>query len=180
MRELVAETRLGTDDLIAPLFVREGITEPQPIHSLPGVVQHTRDSLRVEVAALATLGVRAVILFGVPAEKDAIGSGAFDPNGIVQVALGDLRRDVGDDIVLMADLCVDEYTDHGHCGVLDDRGDVDNDKTVEVYVRAAIAQARAGAHVVAPSGMMDGQVGAIRATLDHVCFEDVAILASAA
>jgi porphobilinogen synthase len=180
MRELVAETRLGTDDLIAPLFVREGITEPQPIHSLPGVVQHTRDSLRVEVAALATLGVRAVILFGVPAEKDAIGSGAFDPDGIVQVALGDLRRDVGDDIVLMADLCVDEYTDHGHCGVLDDRGDVDNDKTVEVYVRAAIAQARAGAHVVAPSGMMDGQVGAIRATLDHEGFDDVAILAYAA
>jgi len=180
MRELVAETRLGTDDLIAPLFVREDITDPQPIHSLPGVVQHTRESLRAEVAALATLGVRAVILFGVPAEKDAIGSGAFDPDGIVQVALADLHHDVGDDIVLMADLCVDEYTDHGHCGVLDDRGEVDNDKTVEVYTRAAIAQARAGAHVVAPSGMMDGQVGAIRTALDHEGFDDVAILAYAA
>ena len=180
MRELVAETRLGTDDLIAPLFVREDITDPQPIHSLPGVVQHTRESLRAEVAALATFGVRAVILFGVPAEKDAIGSGAFDPDGIVQVALADLHHDVGDDIVLMADLCVDEYTDHGHCGVLDDRGEVDNDKTVEVYTRAAIAQARAGAHVVAPSGMMDGQVGAIRTALDHEGFDDVAILAYAA
>lgn len=180
MRELVAETRLGVDDLIAPLFVREGIDEPQPIHSLPGVVQHTRDSLRTEVAALAALGVRAVILFGVPAQKDAIGSGAFDPAGIVQVALSDLRGDLGDDVVLMADLCVDEYTDHGHCGVLDERGEVDNDKTVDIYVRAALAQARAGAHVVAPSGMMDGQVGAIRAALDGEGFRDVAILAYAA
>jgi porphobilinogen synthase len=180
VRELVAETRLGVDDLIAPLFVREGITEPQPIVSLPGVVQHTRDSLRAEVAALAGLGVRAVILFGVPAAKDSIGSGAFDPAGIVQVALDDLRGDVGDEIVLMADLCVDEYTDHGHCGVLDERGEVDNDKTVDVYVSAALAQARAGAHVVAPSGMMDGQVGAIRSALDEEGFGEVAILAYAA
>jgi porphobilinogen synthase len=180
VRELVAETRLGVDDLIAPLFVREGIAEPQPILSLPGVVQHTRDSLRSEVAALAALGVRAVILFAVPAEKDAIGSGAFDPEGIVQLALDDLRSDVGDEVVLMADLCVDEYTDHGHCGVLDERGEVDNDKTVEVYVRAALAQARAGAHVVAPSGMMDGQVGAIRSALDEEGFGEVAVLAYAA
>jgi porphobilinogen synthase len=176
----VAETRVGVDDLIAPLFVREGIDEPEPIHSLPGVVQHTRDSLRAEVTALAALGVRAVILFGIPAQKDAIGSGAFDPAGIVQVALSDLRGDLGDDVVVMADLCVDEYTDHGHCGVLDERGEVDNDKTVDVYVRAALAQARAGAHVVAPSGMMDGQVGAIRAALDGEGFSDVAILAYAA
>ena len=180
MREMVAETRLGVDDLIAPLFVREGIADPQPIASLPGVVQHTRDSLRAEVAQLADLGVRAVILFGVPAEKDPIGSGAFDPEGIVQLSLGDLRVDVGDDIVVMADLCVDEYTDHGHCGVLDSRGDVDNDATVDVYVKAALAQARAGADVVAPSGMMDGQVGAIRAGLDGEGFTDVAVLAYAA
>ncbi len=180
MREMVAETRLGVDDLIAPLFVREGIAEPQPIASLPGVVQHTRDSLRAEVAQLADLGVPAVILFGVPAEKDPIGSGAFDPEGIVQLSLGDLRVDVGDDIVVMADLCVDEYTDHGHCGVLDSRGDVDNDATVDVYVKAALAQARAGADVVAPSGMMDGQVGAIRSGLDGEGFTDVAVLAYAA
>jgi porphobilinogen synthase len=180
MRELVAETALRVDDLIAPLFVREGIDAPQPIPSLPGVVQHTRQSLREEVAALADLGVRAVILFGVPATKDAIGSGAFDPEGIVQLALGDLHSDLGDDIVLMADLCVDEYTDHGHCGVLDERGEVDNDATVDVYVRAALAQAHAGAQVVAPSGMMDGQVGAIRTALDDDGLTDVAVLAYAA
>jgi porphobilinogen synthase len=180
MRELVAETRVAVTDLVAPLFVREGIDEPQPISSLPGVVQHTRESLRREVAELADLGVRAVILFGVPVDKDAVGSGAFDPSGIAQLALADLRGDVGDDVVLMADLCVDEYTDHGHCGVLDDRGAVDNDATVEIYVRAALAQARAGAHVVAPSGMMDGQVGAIRAALDEHGHQGVAILAYSA
>jgi porphobilinogen synthase len=180
MRELVAETRLAVDDLVAPLFVREGIDEPQPIASLPGVVQHTRESLRREVGELAALGVRAVILFGVPVDKDAVGSGAFDPQGIAQLALADLREDVGDDVVLMADLCVDEYTDHGHCGVLDDRGAVDNDATVEIYVRAALAQARAGAHVVAPSGMMDGQVGAIRSALDEHGHQGVAILAYSA
>ena len=160
-----------TSDLVAPLFVREGIAEPQPIVSLPGVVQHTRESLRKEVAELAALGVRAVVLFGVPARKDAVGSGAFDPDGIVQLALADLRGDVGDDVVLIADLCVDEYTDHGHCGVLDERGDVDNDATLEIYAKAAVAQARAGAHVVAPSGMMDGQVGRIRAALDGDGFD---------
>ncbi len=180
MRELVAETRVAVDDLVAPLFVREGIDEPQPIASLPGVVQHTRESLRREVGELAALGVRAVILFGVPESKDAVGSGAFDPRGIAQLALADLREDVGDDVVLMADLCVDEYTDHGHCGVLDDRGAVDNDATVEIYVRAALAQARAGAHVVAPSGMMDGQVGAIRSALDEHGHQGVAILAYSA
>jgi porphobilinogen synthase len=180
LRRLVAETRLTTDDLIAPLFVREGISEPQPIHSLPGVVQHTRESLRKEVAELAGLGVPGVILFGVPAAKDAVGSGAYDPDGIVQVALRDLRDDVGDDIVLIADLCVDEYTDHGHCGVLDDRGEVDNDATLDLYAQAAVAQAEAGADITAPSGMMDGQVLAIREALDDDGFESVAILAYAA
>ncbi|MBA3982898.1 MAG: porphobilinogen synthase, partial [Acidimicrobiia bacterium] len=129
LRELVAETRVTTSDLLAPLFVREGITEPNPIASLPGVVQHTRESLRKEVAQLAQLGVRAVMLFGVPAQKDQQGSGAFDPDGIVQLALDDLRHEVGDDVLLIADLCIDEYTSHGHCGVLDDRGRVDNDAT---------------------------------------------------
>ena len=180
LRDLVAETSVRTSDLIAPLFVREGVADPQPIVSLPGVVQHSRESLRKEVAELAALGVRAVVLVGVPARKDAVGSGAHDPEGIVQLALADLRGDLGDAVVLIADLCVDEYTDHGHCGVLDDRGDVDNDRTLEIYARAALAQARAGAHVVAPSGMMDGQVGHIRAALDGDGFDGVSILAYSA
>jgi porphobilinogen synthase len=180
MRRLVAETHLAIDDLIAPLFVREGIAEPVPITSLPGVVQHTRESLRKEVHELAQLGVPAVILFGVPATKDATGSSAWDHDGIVQVALHDLRSDLGDELVLMADLCLDEYTDHGHCGVVDDRGQVDNDATIDLYARVAIAQAEAGADVVAPSGMMDGQVAAIRGALDDSSFEQVAILAYAA
>lgn len=180
MRELVAETRLGVHDLIAPLFVREGIAESQPISSLPGVSQHTVADLRREVTELAGLGVKAVILFGVPARKDAVGSGAFDPDGIVQVALRELRAELGDEMVLMADLCVDEYTDHGHCGVLTADGAVDNDATVEIYCRAALAQAAAGAHVVAPSGMMDGQVGALRAALDGAGHHDVAIMAYSA
>jgi porphobilinogen synthase len=177
MRRLVAETHLSIDDLIAPLFVREGIDEPAPITSLPGVVQHTRESLRKEVHELAQLGVPAVILFGVPSHKDATGSGAWDSDGIVQVALRDLRSDVGDEVVLMADLCLDEYTDHGHCGVVDERGQVDNDATIDLYARVAIAQAEAGADVVAPSGMMDGQVAAIRDALDGSSYEHVAILA---
>ncbi|MEY4371558.1 MAG: porphobilinogen synthase [Actinomycetota bacterium] len=180
MRELVAETRLTANDVIAPLFVREGISEPQPIPSLPGVVQHTRQSLRAEVRHLASLGVRSVILFGVPAAKDDIGSGAWDPDGIVQVALRDLREDVGDDIVLMADCCLDEYTSHGHCGVVRSDGHVDNDATIELYARAAVAQANAGAHVVAPSGMMDGQVAAIRSALDASGCSETAILAYSA
>jgi porphobilinogen synthase len=180
LRRLVAETRLSVDDLVAPLFVREGIDEPRPIASLPGVVQHTRESLRKEVAALADLGVPAVILFGVPATKDPEGSGAWDPDGIVQLALRDLRDEVGSRVVLLADLCLDEYTDHGHCGVVDEAGEVDNDATVELYARTAVAQAEAGADVVAPSGMMDGQVAAIRASLDGTGHEAVAILAYAA
>ena len=180
LRRMVAETHLGVDDLIAPLFVREGIDEPQPIASLPGVVQHTRASLVDEVRILAELGVPAVILFGVPEHKDAEGSGAWDDDGIVQVALRDLRDEVGDDVVLIADLCVDEYTDHGHCGVLDDDGQVDNDATLDLYARAALAQVAAGADIVAPSGMMDGQVMAIRDALDEDGFEDTAIMAYAA
>jgi porphobilinogen synthase len=180
MRDLVAETRLHVSDLVAPLFVREGITIPQPIVSLPGVVQHTRESLVAEVVSLRDLGVRAVILFGIPVVKDAVGSGAYDPNGIVQVALRDLRTAVGDDMVIMADLCVDEYTSHGHCGIIGANGDVDNDATLAIYCKAALAQAEAGAHVVAPSGMMDGQVGAIRAALDGAGYQNVAIMAYSA
>jgi len=180
LRDLVAETRLDTSDLIAPLFVREGIDQPEPIGSLPGVVQHTVDSLLTEVRGLADLGVRSVMLFGVPAHKDAVGSGASDPDGMVQVALRELRSALGDRVVLMADLCVDEYTDHGHCGIVGDDGVVDNDRTLELYAAAARAQADAGAHVVAPSGMMDGQVGAIRSALDTAGHESTAILAYSA
>jgi porphobilinogen synthase len=180
LRRLVAETRVSVDDLVAPLFVREGIDEPQPIASLPGVVQHTRDSLRKEARELAALGVPAVMLFGVPGSKDAQGSGAWDPDGIVQLALQDLRAETGDELVLMADLCLDEYTDHGHCGVLAADGSVDNDRTIELYGRVATAQAQAGADIVAPSGMMDGQVAAIRAALDGEQHTDTAILAYAA
>jgi porphobilinogen synthase len=180
LRRLVAETRVGVDDLVAPLFVREGIDAPVPIASLPGVVQHTRESLRKEARELAELGIPAVILFGVPARKDAEGSEAWNADGIVQAALRDLRAEVGDELVLMADLCLDEYTDHGHCGVLTPEGTVDNDATLDRYARVAVAQADAGAHVVAPSGMMDGQVAAIRAALDAAGHTEVAILAYAA
>ena len=180
LRDLVAETRLNVNDLVAPLFVREGIDSPIPILSLPGVVQHTRASLRTEVRELADLGIKSVILFGIPSTKDEIGSGAFDPQGIVQLALSDLRSDLGDQVVLMSDLCVDEYTSHGHCGILDGHGSVDNDATLEVYAKAGIAQANAGAHVVAPSGMMDGQVGVIRAALDANGHGETSILAYSA
>ena len=180
MRRLVAETRLSVDDLVAPLFVREGIRDPEPIASMPGVVQHTRESLRKEARALAGLGVPALVLFGVPRAKDAEGAGAWDPDGIVQVALRDLRDEVGDSLVVIADLCLDEYTDHGHCGVLAPDGSVDNDATLERYRRVAVAQADAGADVIAPSGMMDGQVAAIRAALDGSGHADAAILAYAA
>ncbi len=179
MRRLVAEARLSVDDLVAPLFVKEGIDAPEPVVSMPGVVQHTQESLRKEVRALADLGVPAVILFGVPAVKDARGSAADAADGVVQVALRNLRDEVGDDIVLMADDCLDEYTDHGHCGLLTSAGDVDNDATLERYASIAVAQADAGAQVVAPSGMMDGQVGAIRAALDASGHHDTAVLAYA-
>ena len=180
MRRMVAETRLCVDDLVAPLFVREGIADPAPISSLPGVVQHSRSSLRDEVAELRDMGIPAVILFGIPESRDPVGSEAWNPDGVVQVALRDLRDDLGDDMVLLADLCVDEYTDHGHCGVLDGHGSVDNDATIELYARAAVAQADAGVDVTAPSGMMDGQVGAIRTALDDAGHHQTAILAYAA
>ncbi len=180
MRRLTAETRLSVDDLVAPLFVKDGIDEPEPVGSMPGVVQHTQESLRKEVRALAGLGVPGVILFGVPSHKDSRGSGADDPNGVVQVALRQLREEVGDSLVLMADTCLDEYTDHGHCGLLDANGIVDNDVTLERYASIAIAQAEAGADVIAPSGMMDGQVGAIRAALDGAGHTTAAILAYSA
>jgi len=180
LRRMVAETRLSPDDLIAPLFVRQGISEPCPIPSLPGVVQHTRDSLVTEARRLSSLGVPAAVLFGVPAAKDPEGSQAWAPDGIVQLAIADLKADLGDSFVVIADLCLDEYTDHGHCGVLDGRGSVDNDRTVELYTRVALAQAAAGVDIVAPSGMMDGQVAAIRSALDGAGFADLAILAYAA
>jgi len=180
LRRLVNETSLRIDDLVAPLFVKEGIADAEPVRSMPGVMQHTQESLRKEVRELAELGVPAVILFGIPAVKDARGSAADDPNGVVQVALRSIKEEVGDSMVVMADTCLDEYTDHGHCGVLTSSGDVDNDATLERYAAAAIAQAEAGADVIAPSGMMDGQVAAIRAGLDSSGFTDRAILAYSA
>ncbi len=179
LRRLVAEARLGPDDLVAPLFVREGVAEPVPIASMPGAVQHSLDSVVVEAKRLVSLGVPGLILFGVPAHKDAQGSGAWDPSGVVQVALRAVRDAVGDELVLMADLCLDEYTDHGHCGILGPDGQVLNDPTLALYQRIALAQADAGADVVAPSGMMDGQVAAIRAALDSGHHAGVAILAYA-
>jgi len=176
LRRLVADVRVSPADLVLPVFVKEGITEPAPIASMPGVVQHTRDSLKKAVAEAAEAGVGGVILFGIPAVKDARGSGADDPAGIVQLALADVTAEVGDALVVMSDLCLDEYTDHGHCGLLTESGEVDNDATLVRYAEAAVAQARAGTHVVAPSGMMDGQVAAIRAGLDGAGFEQVPVL----
>jgi porphobilinogen synthase len=177
---MVAETALDPSDLIAPLFVREGIDAPQPIVSLPGVVQHTVESLVEEARRLHSLGVPALVLFGVPEAKDAAGSGASDPKGIVQVALRRLAEDLRGQMLLISDLCLDEYTDHGHCGIVDARGAVDNDLTLERYQDVALAQARAGADMVAPSGMMDGQVAAIRRALDGDGFAELPILAYAA
>jgi len=166
--------------LVLPLFVKEGISEPQPVPSMPGVVQHTRDSLRKAASEAVDAGVGGLILFGIPAAKDARGSSADDPGGIVQLALADLASEVGHDTVLMADLCLDEYTDHGHCGLLTAAGEVDNDATLDRYGSIAVAQAAAGAHVVAPSGMMDGQVAAIRTALDAAGHAEVAICAYSA
>jgi porphobilinogen synthase len=180
MRRLTAQVSVTPDSLVLPLFVKEGIAEALPIASMPGVVQHTRDSLRKAVAEAVAAGVGGVILFGVPATKDARGSSADDPEGVVQVALRDVVAEVGDATVVMADLCLDEYTDHGHCGLLTATGDVDNDATLERYAAIAVAQAAAGVHVVAPSGMMDGQVAAIRTALDGAGFTEVAILAYSA
>jgi porphobilinogen synthase len=177
LRRLVSDVALRPSDLVLPMFVKEGLTEPAPIASMPGVVQHTRDSLRKAAAEAVAAGVGGLMLFGIPADKDERGSGADDPEGVVQLALRDLTAEIGDAAVLMADLCLDEYTSHGHCGLLTPTGDVDNDATLERYASIALAQARAGGQVVGPSGMMDGQVGAIRSALDEDGFTDVAILA---
>ena len=177
MRRLVSETEVRPRQLVLPMFVREGATEPVPIGSMPGVVQHTQDTLRKAVAEAASAGVGGVMLFGVPEVHDATGSGAVDPEGILNVALRDVRSEVGDALVVMSDLCLDEFTDHGHCGVLDAEGAVDNDATLDVYARMGVEQARAGAHLVGPSGMMDGQVAVIRAALDEAGFTGTGILA---
>ncbi|KUF17488.1 MULTISPECIES: porphobilinogen synthase [Streptomyces] len=179
MRRMVAETRLHPADLVLPAFVREGITEPVGIGSMPGVVQHTRDTLKKAAAEAVAAGVSGIMLYGVPEEskKDNLGTVGTDPDGILQVALRDVRAEVGDDLIVMSDLCLDEFTDHGHCGVLDARGRVDNDTTLERYAEMAQVQADAGAHVVGPSGMMDGQIGVIRDALDQTGHGDVAVLA---
>ncbi|QVI27697.1 porphobilinogen synthase [Mycolicibacterium neoaurum] len=182
MRRLVAQTTLEPRHLVLPMFVADGLTEPRPISSMPGVVQHSRDSLRRAAADAVAAGVGGLMLFGVPRaqDKDASGSVGIDPDGVLNAALRDLAGDLGDATVLMADTCLDEFTDHGHCGVLDAHGRVDNDATNDQYVKLAVAQAHSGAHVVGPSGMMDGQVAAIRDGLDEAGHENVAILAYAA
>jgi len=180
MRRLVAETRLHPADLVLPVFVREGISDPVPISAMPGVVQHTLDSLVDVARQAADAGLGGLMLFGVPEAKDAVGSGADDPDGILNVALRRVVDAVGDRIVVMADLCLDEFTDHGHCGVLDDAGRVDNDQTLERYAAMSLAQASAGAHVLGLSGMMDGQVAHVREALDAGGFTDTVILAYAA
>ena len=176
MRRLVAETDLRPRQLVLPMFVREGIDAPVPVGSMPGVVQHTRETLRKAATEAVAAGVGGLILFGVPAERDATGSAGIDPDGILNAALRDVRAEVGDAIVVMADLCLDEFTDHGHCGVLDARGEVDNDATLALYAEMAVAQAEAGAHMVGPSGMMDGQVGVIRQALDGAGHQDVGVI----
>lgn len=180
MRRLVGETSLRPRQLILPMFVAEGIDTPRPISSMPGVVQHTRDTLRKAAVDAANAGVGGLMLFGIPETRDAEGTGAVDPDGILNVALRDLRSELGDATVLMADTCLDEFTDHGHCGVLDADGGVDNDATLRLYAEMGLAQAEAGAHLLGPSGMMDGQVGVIRAALDRAGRTDTGILAYSA
>ncbi|MFI1517911.1 porphobilinogen synthase [Kitasatospora cineracea] len=177
MRRLVAETRLHPAELVLPAFVREGITEPRPITSMPGVVQHTRDTLRRAAVEAAEAGVGGIMLFGVPEVQDAVGSEGTNPEGILQLAIRDVVSEVGDQLVVMSDLCLDEYTDHGHCGVLAEDGSVDNDATLERYAEMAVVQADAGVHLVGPSGMMDGQVAAVRKALDAAGHRDTGILA---
>ncbi len=180
MRALATEIRVDPADLVLPMFVREGITEPRPIASMPGVFHHTGDSLRRAVAEAAEAGVRGVMLFGVPERRDAVGSGGVDPAGVLNVATELVAREVGDALVVQTDLCLDEFTDHGHCGVLDADGRIDNDATLAVYARMAIAQAAAGSQLLGLSGMMDGQVAAVRGALDAVGRTDVAVLAYSA
>jgi porphobilinogen synthase len=180
LRRLVAETDVLPHQLVLPLFVREGAAEPVPISSMPGVVQHTRDTLKKAAAEAVAAGLGGVMLFGIPEEKDAVGSGATDPHGILNLAITDVVAEVGDQLTVMSDLCLDEFTDHGHCGVLDPDGNIDNDRTLEVYAAMAVAQASAGVDLVAPSGMMDGQVGAIRSALDTEQYTGTGILAYSA
>ncbi len=180
MRQLVSETTVMPHQLVLPVFVKQGAREPVPISSMPGVVQHTRESLRKAAAGAVTAGVGGIMLFGVPATRDATGSGATDPDGVLNAALRDVRAEVGDDIVIMADTCLDEFTDHGHCGLLDAAGRVDNDATLVVYAEMAVAQVHAGAHLVGLSGMMDGQVGVVREALDAAGHHDAGILAYSA
>ncbi|MET0524308.1 MAG: porphobilinogen synthase [Nocardioides sp.] len=180
LRRMVAETSVEARHLVLPMFVREGATEPRPISSMPGVVQHTRDTLRKAAAEAAEAGVGGVMLFGIPETKDPVGSGAVDPDGILNVAIADVVAEVGDALTVMSDVCIDEFTDHGHCGVLTPDGRVDNDATLAVYAEMARAHAAAGVHMVGPSGMMDGQVGVIRSALDGAGHTDVSILAYSA
>ncbi|KRB80534.1 delta-aminolevulinic acid dehydratase [Nocardioides sp. Root190] len=180
IRDLVAETTLRPRQLVLPAFVREGATEPTPISTMPGVVQHSRDSLRRAATEAAEAGVRGIMLFGVPVTKDPLGTGATDPEGILNLAIADVVAEVGDALVVMGDLCLDEFTDHGHCGVLDEQGRVDNDATLQRYADMAVVQAEAGVHLVGPSGMMDGQVAVVRDALDEAGHLDVGILAYSA
>ena len=180
MRRLVAETRLHPAELILPAFIREGLSEPAPIQSMPGVVQHTAETLKRAAAEAAELGLGGIMLFGVPEERDAEGSASLDPEGVLNAAIRAVRAEVGDSLVVMSDVCLDEFTDHGHCGVLDAQGRVDNDATLEIYGQMAVAQAEAGAHVLGPSGMMDGQVAVIRDALDAAGHQEAAVLAYAA
>ncbi|MEV0395495.1 porphobilinogen synthase [Polymorphospora rubra] len=180
MRRLVEETRVAPAELVLPMFVKEGLTEPRPVASLPGVVQHSRDSLRKAAVEAVQAGVGGIMLFGVPAARDETGSGGIDPDGILNVAIRDVVVEIGDSTVVMSDLCLDEFTSHGHCGLLTPDGEVDNDTTLAAYADMAVAQAAAGVGVVGPSGMMDGQVGVVRRALDAAGHHDVAILAYAA
>ncbi|WP_299166073.1 porphobilinogen synthase [uncultured Arthrobacter sp.] len=180
IRRLTAENRLSPAELILPAFIREGLTEPVAISSMPGVVQHSSDTLRRAASEAAGLGIGGIMLFGIPAHRDATGSAGIDPDGILNRAIADVRSEVGDSLVIMSDVCLDEFTDHGHCGVLTADGAVDNDATLELYAQMAVAQADAGAHVLGPSGMMDGQVGVIRRALDDAGHQGTAVLAYAA
>src|SRR6476620_4365546 len=180
MRRLTAEHRLAPADLILPAFIREGLSEPNPIVSMPGVLQHTTDTLKRAAAEAVELGVGGIMLFGIPETRDAEGSASLDPDGVLNKAIRDVRAEVGDDLVIMSDVCLDEFTDNGHCGVLDADGNVDHDRTVEIYARMAGAQAEAGAHMLGPSGTMDGQIAAIRAALDEAGHVNTSVIAYAA
>jgi porphobilinogen synthase len=180
MRRLTAETRLAPAELILPAFIREGLTGPNPITSMPGVVQHTTDTLKRAAAEAVELGLGGIMLFGIPETRDAEGSAALDPDGVLNKAIRDVRAEVGDDLVIMSDVCLDEFTDHGHCGVLDANGYVDNDRTVKIYAEMAVAQAEAGAHMLGPSGMMDGQIAAIRSALDDAGHVNTSVIAYSA